>query len=218
MGDGEKMLSTGAILGILLVGWLFLDLLLYLTGNQTFSQWVIVTTRESRLKKVATIGVIVCIATWLIFHFELVQITTSYISRLVASVSPSMAQAQGNAWSCRDCVMEGPTEPLCDEDSFSGGTLWKPQGENSNNLVVLVRSDYEDFDFCEVKLRSGGYEQLGYTGRSNGHRQTYRGDAPGGRAYAGKRLQGGVRCWYVADVLSECVFFAIPGAPKQRHE
>lgn len=118
---------------------------------------------------------------------------------------------------CSQCVCEDPNpEPTplpgqCESPlSFSGGTLWKPKGDHSGKLVVLL-AEQHDYERCEVKRKNGSWEELQYTGRSNGNRQTWRGDAPGGPAYAGKRDGGGVRC-------DDSCFFPLPGPPKKRWE
>ena len=121
---------------------------------------------------------------------------------------------------CSDCVCEDPGttlpyHPSCQgPQSFSGGNLWKPRGENNPNLVVLLRASYPEFDLCEVRLRDGSWEAMEYTGRSNGDRLTYRGRQPGGDYYAGKKRMGGVRCF----IGQEFCEYPIPGPPKDRHE
>lgn len=106
--------------------------------------------------------------------------------------------------------------PSCPEpQSWSGGNLWKPRGENSGKLVVLLRTSYPLFDTCSVKLKNGNREDMEYTGLSNGDRQTFRGRFSGGSGeYAGKKKNGGVRCW-IGEQICE---FPIPGPPKERHD
>lgn len=118
---------------------------------------------------------------------------------------------------CSQCVCEDP-EPVptpapgqCESPlAFTGGTLWKPQGDHSGKLVVLL-AEQHDYDSCKVKRKDGSWEELTYTGRSNGNRQTWRGDAPGGPTYAGKNAGGGVDC-------DNGCFFPLPGRPRDRHE
>ena len=125
---------------------------------------------------------------------------------------------------CGDCVCEAPQPSIpyhetCEgPQKYSNGNLWKPKGDHSGSLVVLLRTKYPIFDTCQVKLRDGSWESLEYTGLSNGDRQTYRGREPGGKYYAGKQKLGGVRCFVCPDLicLSRCEF-PIPGAPKERH-
>lgn len=122
---------------------------------------------------------------------------------------------------CGDCVCDDPPgttlpyHPSCQgPQSYSGGNLWKPRGDHSNNLVVLLKTAYPIFDFCEVRRKDGTWEVMGYTGLSNGDRQTYRGPRPGGDYYAGKMKNGGVRC-FIGEEFCE---FPIPGPPKERHD
>lgn len=118
---------------------------------------------------------------------------------------------------CAECVCEQPTvtptppQVACESPlSFSGGTLWKPQGDHSGKLVILL-AEQHDYSECKVKKRNGGWEDLEFTGRSNGNRQTWRGSQPGGPYYAGKLKDGGVLC-------DDGCFFPIPGSPKRRWE
>lgn len=71
-------MSTGLILGvigaILLIGWLLIDLLLWILGLQTFSQWLIQKATESRTFAIIALLVIVGTAAILIWHFELINI------------------------------------------------------------------------------------------------------------------------------------------------
>lgn len=119
---------------------------------------------------------------------------------------------------CSQCVCEPPSEEpdtsLCAEPlSFTAGTLWKPFSDSDGRLVILLAPQH-DYERCEVKRKNGTYEELEFRGRSNGDRQTWRGDFPGGPAYAGKKDGGGVRC-FVEESVCE---FPIPGAPKRRWE
>lgn len=119
---------------------------------------------------------------------------------------------------CKECDCEPPPnfhQSCPGPQKWSGGNLWKPQGESDGRLVVLLRTNYPVFESCEVRRKDGGYEELVYTGLSNGDRQTYRGAFSGGSGeYAGKKKDGGVRCWIEEFVCT----FPIPGPPKQRWE
>lgn len=71
-----------------------------------------------------------------------------------------------------------------------GGFLWKPRGDHSNALVILLRDAYrQEFEDCVVRRSDGTVESMQFTGFSNGNRQTWRGSRPGG-AY-----DGWLRCY-----------------------
>lgn len=118
--------------------------------------------------------------------------------------------------SCSECVCEPPPDTsLCASPlAFKDGTVWKPNSDSDNKLVVIMAPQHK-YDFCEAKLRDGaGWDALNPTGPANGDRDNWRGSFPGGSDYAGKKQGGGVRCFIGP---SEC-FFPIPGAPGKRHE
>jgi hypothetical protein len=97
---------------------------------------------------------------------------------------------------------------------FKNGNLWKPQGDHTGKLVVLLRADWPQPAYVDVRARDGAWERMMFTGRSNGDRHTYRGNFPGGPHYAGKNRQGGVRM-----LLNDRQYMIpIPGRPKNRHE
>ena len=99
------------------------------------------------------------------------------------------------------------------EDSWSDGNLWKPEGDHSGKLVVLFREQYVDeFEVVRVKTKDGSWENLQYTGKSNGDRQTWRGSEPG-RSYAGKAKLGGV----MARRGKHTVWIPLEGPPGKRY-
>ena len=69
----------------------------------------------------------------------------------------------------------------------SGGFLWKPEGENTGNLVVLFPSEFTDRFLSVVATIAGDFEEGTFTGFSNGDRQTWRFSKPGS-AYDGKLI------------------------------
>ncbi len=80
-------------------------------------------------------------------------------------------------------VVYEPQNPRCgDIMKFRDGTLWKPKGDHSGALVVLIRDLFvKPFDSCYVVDINGVEEQMVFTGFSNGDRQTWRAMRPGGR-------------------------------------
>lgn len=70
--------ETGFWLFVVMVGlftaFIVVDVLIYVTGYQTLSQWVIKKARQSKLIAVLIILIIVLFAAWLIAHFELISI------------------------------------------------------------------------------------------------------------------------------------------------
>lgn len=70
--------ETGFWLFVVMIGlftaFIVVDVLIYLTGYQTLSQWVIKKARQSKLIAVLIILIIVLFAAWLIAHFELITI------------------------------------------------------------------------------------------------------------------------------------------------
>lgn len=73
---------SGAILGIVLFSFLTLwgiaDFIIWLTGRQTFSQWVIKKSKERASFAVASLLIITLFALWLIVHFELFDIIQAH--------------------------------------------------------------------------------------------------------------------------------------------
>ena len=67
-------MSTGLILGVFLLvqltNWLLLDLIFYLKGEETFSQWIIRRSKISKFFAWAVLIMILCVALILILHFE----------------------------------------------------------------------------------------------------------------------------------------------------
>ena len=68
------MMSTGATLGAVLfvglVAWLLFDLILYMAGKETFSQWVIKQSSKNKVFARVVLFVILCGAALLLIHFE----------------------------------------------------------------------------------------------------------------------------------------------------
>lgn len=203
-------MSSGVVLGLvalgLFVGWLVVDVVVWFMGKETFSQWVIKKAKEDQINAILIGAIIALSSAFLTVHFE--------IPEGVSDGAITLSGSSCKSWECKSCsCIDNPTPPPFDCEgplSFTGGTLWKPKGDHTGKLVVLL-AEQHDYDRCEVKRRDGSWEGLQYTGRSNGNRQTWRGNFPGGPAYAGRKLEGGVRC------DSSC-FFPIPGAPKRRWE
>lgn len=128
---------------------------------------------------------------------------------------------------CSECVCEEEPPPPSaglppqSEWKFKDCNLWKPEGDNPpRTLRVLIRGDWEEPEFAEVKRKDGSWERMEYKGLSNYcgpdalDRYTYKGDHPGGPDYAGKQKDGGVRLRYPEGFVK----IDIPGPPKDRHE
>lgn len=68
-------MTTGLLLwitlGIFIGGWLTVDLVFWLIGWQTASQWTTAWVMESKFKAILALLFIVLLASWLIFHFEI---------------------------------------------------------------------------------------------------------------------------------------------------
>lgn len=91
-----------------------------------------------------------------------------------------------------------PTSPIPvpeDQLVWKNGNLWKPEGDHSNNLVILLRADWPKPDKVLALDDSDSWELLTYTGQSNPDRYTYRGSKPG-KDYRGRRAGGGVRVYW----------------------
>jgi len=77
------------------------------------------------------------------------------------------------------------SNPLCTKVmgiDGPGNFLWKPEGDHTSALVVLLPVRFEvPFSALTVKRKSGDSEKLRFTGFSNGDRQTWRGELKGGR-------------------------------------
>ena len=73
-----------------------------------------------------------------------------------------------------------------------GNFLWKPEGDHTNALVVLLPERFESpFASMVVKRKSGESENLRFTGFSNGDRQKWRGQLKGGRYTGSVEAFGG---------------------------
>jgi hypothetical protein len=76
-------MKTGEILGLLLLGnilfWGLADYLLWKYGYQTFSQWVIKEAKKRLIFTLTALAIILGLATWLILHFELIQILIEHV-------------------------------------------------------------------------------------------------------------------------------------------
>lgn len=105
-----------------------------------------------------------------------------------------------------------PGLPPSEELRFVAPNLWKPESDNTGNLVVLLNGAWPEPDYVEVKKEDGTWERMQYTGRSNPDRHTYRASMPGER-YAGRRADGGIILTYGATRLK----INIPGRPRNRH-
>lgn len=71
MSTGEGL---GLVLGLFLISWVSVDIYMWESGRQTFTQWVI---KESKKRLSFTIVALVLIiggASWLVWHFELIPI------------------------------------------------------------------------------------------------------------------------------------------------
>jgi micrococcal nuclease len=113
---------------------------------------------------------------------------------------------------------DNPTLPPESQWRFKACNLWKPEGDHSGKLVVLIRGDWDEPEYAEAKRRDGSWERLEYTGESNecsgNLRYTYRGKDPGGPAYAGVQKDGGVRLKYGPDFA----FIPLHKKPSERNE
>jgi hypothetical protein len=76
-------MNTGEILGLLLLGnilfWGLADYLLWRYGYQTFSQWVIKESKKRLIFTLTALAIIIGLSTWLILHFELIQILIEHV-------------------------------------------------------------------------------------------------------------------------------------------
>lgn len=103
-----------------------------------------------------------------------------------------------------------PSNPICEGvQSFSGGTVWKPEGDNSKTPVLIIRSEFQVPFECSVLLKDGSLAPMRFTGFANGDRQHHRlGDVRTGDAIfcedvASRALGGFVEC---RDVNQTCTF------------
>lgn len=68
----------GAVLGIFLVGgllfWSFIDFLIWRSGGETFSQWVVNRAKKKTYFAVHVLLIIVLLGLWLIVHWQLIPI------------------------------------------------------------------------------------------------------------------------------------------------
>lgn len=69
----------GLLLGILISGWLFLDLVVWLLGYQTLSQWVIREGTKRLTFVLGTLLLIIGTASLLIWHFELIPLLMCHL-------------------------------------------------------------------------------------------------------------------------------------------
>ena len=58
-------------MGIFIGGWLTVDLVFWLIGWETASQWTTRKAMESKYKALLFLAFIILLAAWLIWHFEL---------------------------------------------------------------------------------------------------------------------------------------------------
>lgn len=101
-----------------------------------------------------------------------------------------------------------PTNPLCVEEMRAqdgpNGFLWKPSGDHTGALVVLLPARFfNEFDTVVVDRKDGELERLSFTGFSNGNRQTWRGKQHG-RHYKNNQLvraveHGNICAWRIKN-------------------
>ena len=106
----------------------------------------------------------------------------------------------------------GPRNPDCNGiQPFSNGTLWKPESDSNNQLVMLISNTFQkQFDSCSVRTRGGGTEQLEFYYFANNRRQHWRGRMPG----AGYVDNAQITCIEPRQV---CIF-QFQGSSAARHE
>ena len=108
--------------------------------------------------------------------------------------------------------------PICDgRQPFADGTLWKPKGEHTGNLTVLIQPQFDEkFDSCRARLkrknlgRRKRFERLKHTGLCCGDRQVWRGRRPGKRYFNSS-------CVVCRDGKNRCRF-CFKGRSSKRHE